>query len=149
MQEFLQDLELEQLFPIFEHEHITMDILMDMSHDDLASVGVSAFGHRHKLIRKIKEMVRNGGAEPAVPVGMATASKHVGTQLIELSPSDKDYIAVSEEVKKWSLRKRSCMYIGLRILQGFSYNDIFVSLQYTKTINITHHVSVVIVKWIS
>ena len=81
MQEFLQDLELEQLFPIFEHEHIAMDILMDMSHDDLVSVGVSAFGHRHKLIHKIKEIVHNGGAEPAVPVGMATASKHVGVVL--------------------------------------------------------------------
>ena len=98
VKEFLQDLDLAQLFPIFEHEHISMDILMDMSHEDLNSVGVAAFGHRHKVIRKLKELAHNGGAEPAVPVGVATA-KHEGTQLIELCSSDKDFIAVSEEVR--------------------------------------------------
>ena len=35
---------------------------------------------------------------PSEPVGVAMASKHVGSQLIELSLSDKDFIAVSEEV---------------------------------------------------
>ena len=37
-------------------------------------------------------------AAPSEPVGVAMASKHVGSQLIELSLSDKDFIAVSEEV---------------------------------------------------
>jgi len=31
-------------------------------------------------------------------VGVAMASKHMGSQLIDLSLSDKDFIAVSEEV---------------------------------------------------
>ena len=75
-----------------------MDVLMDMSHDNLASIGITAFGHRHKILRKVKELAHTGGAEPAVPVGVATA-KHIGTQLIELGHNDKDYIAVSEEVR--------------------------------------------------
>ena len=100
VQGFLHNLELDQLFSIFEQELISMDVLMDMSHDDLCSVGVTAFGHRHKILRKVKELAHNGGAEPAVPVGVSTA-KHVGTQLIELPVSDKDYIAVSEEVCRW------------------------------------------------
>ena len=33
------------------------------------------------------------------PVGVASA-KHTGTQLIELMKTDKDFIAVSEEVRK-------------------------------------------------
>ena len=99
MKEFLSDLDLEALFHIFEREHISMDILMDMSHDDLMSIGVTAFGHRHKILRKVKELAHNGGAEPAVPVGVSTA-KHVGTQVIELPVSDKDYIAVCEEVSE-------------------------------------------------
>jgi len=37
-------------------------------------------------------------AAPSEPVGVAMASKHVGSQLIDLSLSDKDFIAVSEEV---------------------------------------------------
>lgn len=98
MKDFLVDLELEHLLPIFEREHITMDVLMDMSHDDLNSIEITAFGHRHRILRKVKELAHNGGAEPAVPLGVSTAS-HAGTQLIELPHSDKDYIAVSEEVR--------------------------------------------------
>lgn len=97
VKDFLHDLELDQLFSTFELELISMDVLMDMSHDDLNSVGITAFGHRHKILRKMKELVRNGGAEPAVPVGVSTA-QHIGTQLIQLPVSDKDFIAVSEEV---------------------------------------------------
>ena len=36
--------------------------------------------------------------EPSVPVGVASSSQHAGTQLVELSPTGKDYIAVAEEV---------------------------------------------------
>ncbi len=98
VKDFLAGLQLDDLyFDLFQREHITMDILMDMSHDDLASVGMSAFGHRHKIIRKVKELVDNGGAESAEPVGVAKA-QHTGTQLIELSLTDKDFVAVSEEV---------------------------------------------------
>ena len=97
MEEFLTDLELEHLLLIFEREHITMDVLMDMSHVDLSSIGVTAFGHRHRIIRKAKELAHTGGANQAVPVGVSTAS-HVGTELIELPHTDRDYIAVSEEV---------------------------------------------------
>ncbi len=100
VKDLLVELELEHLLHIFEREHISMDVLMDMSHDDLNGIGITAFGHRHRILRKVKELAHNGGAEPAVPVGVATAS-HVGTQLIELAHSDKDYIAVSEEVIRW------------------------------------------------
>ena len=31
-------------------------------------------------------------------MGVAAAPPHTGTQLVELSPTDKDYIAVAEEV---------------------------------------------------
>ncbi len=99
IKDFLVGLQLDHLyFDLFQREHITMDILVDMSHDDMVSIGLSAFGHRHKIIRKVKELVHNGGAESAEPVGMAKAQHHTGTQLIELSVTDKDFIAVSEEV---------------------------------------------------
>ena len=95
---FLTGLQLEDLYlETFDREHITMDVLIEMSHDDLVSVGITAFGHRHKIIKKVRELVHTGEVEPAEPVGVASA-KHVGTQLIELSPSDKEFIAVSEEV---------------------------------------------------
>lgn len=102
MEDFLAELELEDLLSIFEREHITMDVLADMSHADLSSIGVTAFGHRHRLLRKVRELAHTGGAEPGIPLGVATAS-HVGTQLIELPSMDKDYVAVSEEVRNPAL----------------------------------------------
>lgn len=110
VRDLLVELELEHLLSIFEQEHISMDVLMDMSHDDLSSIGVTAFGHRHRILRKVKELAHSGGAQPAVPVGVATAS-HVGTQLIELPHSDKDYIAVSEEVR---IRRRLGWWVRWR-----------------------------------
>lgn len=56
VEEVLSSLQLEALVEIFQKEHITMDILVEMSNDDLQSVGVTAFGHRHKIIRKMKEL---------------------------------------------------------------------------------------------
>lgn len=41
---------------LFEREQISLDILAEMGHDDLKQVGVSAYGHRHKLIKGIEKL---------------------------------------------------------------------------------------------
>lgn len=33
-----------------------MDILVEMTHDSLKDIGVSAYGHRHKILRGIKDL---------------------------------------------------------------------------------------------
>ena len=100
VKDFLAGIQLDDLYhDLFQQEHISMDVLVDMTHDDLNSIGITAFGHRHKIIRKVKELVHNGGTESSEPVGLAVA-QHTGTQLIELSATDKDFIAVSEEVRR-------------------------------------------------
>lgn len=103
VKDILKELQLEHLMEIFEKEHITMDVLMDMTHEDLNSIGVTAFGHRHKIFKKIKEMSHTGGsADTTEPLAVAIA-QHRGsssTPLVELSPTDKDFIAVSEEMQK-------------------------------------------------
>ena len=62
MEELLSDLQLQHLCDLFQKEHITMDVLVEMTNEDLQSIGVSAFGHRHKILRKMKELVH--GEEP-------------------------------------------------------------------------------------
>lgn len=52
---FLASLGLEHLLDIFEREQITLDILAEMSHEDLKQIGISAYGFRHKLIKGKKE----------------------------------------------------------------------------------------------
>jgi hypothetical protein len=41
---------------LFEREQISLDILAEMGHEDLKQVGVSAYGHRHKLIKGIEKL---------------------------------------------------------------------------------------------
>ncbi|XP_063836754.1 poly [ADP-ribose] polymerase tankyrase [Ostrinia nubilalis] len=51
LQTFLSSIGLEQLASILEREQITVDILSEMSHEDLRAVGVPAYGHRHRLLK--------------------------------------------------------------------------------------------------
>ena len=41
---------------LFSAEHISMDVLVEMSHESLKDIGVSAYGHRHKILRGIKDL---------------------------------------------------------------------------------------------
>ena len=63
VEELLSSLQLESLTDIFQKEHISMDVLVEMSNDDLASIGVSAFGHRHKILRRTKEFTSTAEEE--------------------------------------------------------------------------------------
>ena len=58
---FLASLGLEQLREIFEREQISLDILSEMGHEDLKQIGISAFGHRHKLIKGIEKLLSGNG----------------------------------------------------------------------------------------
>ena len=53
-----------------------MDVLVDMSHEDLQSIGVTAFGDRHRILRSVKELAHSGGAgEPGGWVGSLSIRK--------------------------------------------------------------------------
>ena len=56
MQDVLHSLKLEHLGELFEKEDITMDILVDMTSEDLQTIEVAAFGHRRKILKKVKEL---------------------------------------------------------------------------------------------
>ena len=53
---FLDDIGLGCLQDIFDKEQITMDILVEMGHDELKDIGISAYGHRHKILKRIERL---------------------------------------------------------------------------------------------
>jgi len=53
---FLEDIGLSCLQDIFDKEQITMDILVEMGHDELKDIGISAYGHRHKILKRIERL---------------------------------------------------------------------------------------------
>ena len=50
---------------IFEREKITPDVLAEMGHSELKEIGITAFGHRHKII-KAAERLALAAADGAV-----------------------------------------------------------------------------------
>lgn len=53
---FLKSIGLESLREVFAKEQITMDVLVEMTHDDLRHIGIEAYGIRHKLVRSIEKL---------------------------------------------------------------------------------------------
>ncbi|XP_023016251.2 tankyrase isoform X1 [Leptinotarsa decemlineata] len=89
---FLASLNLEHLLDIFEREQITLDILAEMSHEDLKQIGISAYGFRHKLIKGMERLVASCG-------GLWSTPSNPGTLLVDLLTDDKEFITVEEEMQ--------------------------------------------------
>ena len=53
---FLSSLGLENLRDIFDKEQISMDILIEMGHEELKDIGINAYGHRHKILKGIEKL---------------------------------------------------------------------------------------------
>uniref|UniRef100_A0A3Q2XB04 Poly [ADP-ribose] polymerase n=1 Tax=Hippocampus comes TaxID=109280 RepID=A0A3Q2XB04_HIPCM len=94
--QFLKSLGLEHLRDIFEREQITLDVLVDMGHEELKEIGINAYGHRHKLIKGVERLL--GGQQGANPY-LTFHCANQGTILIDLASDDKEYQSVEEEMQ--------------------------------------------------
>lgn len=56
---FLSSIGLENLCDIFENEKITMDILVEMKQEELKEIGITAYGHRFKILKGIEKLKSN------------------------------------------------------------------------------------------
>ena len=59
IQNFIEYLSISR--EVFDREQISVDILSEMGHEDLKQIGISAFGHRHKLIKGIEKLLSGNG----------------------------------------------------------------------------------------
>lgn len=57
----LYSLNLDHLIDLFEREQITLEILVEMGHEDLKQVGVNAYGFRHKILKGITQLKSTAG----------------------------------------------------------------------------------------
>uniref|UniRef100_A0A8C6RFG9 Poly [ADP-ribose] polymerase n=1 Tax=Nannospalax galili TaxID=1026970 RepID=A0A8C6RFG9_NANGA len=94
--QFVRNLGLEHLMDIFEREQITLDVLVEMGHKELKEIGINAYGHRHKLIKGVERLISGQqGLNPYLTLN----SSGSGTILIDLSPDDKEFQSVEEEMQ--------------------------------------------------
>jgi tankyrase len=76
---------------LFEREHITLDILAEMTHNDLKEIGISAYGERHKLLKCIERLYKQA-KDPWSNI------PDRGSVFIELDSNDPEYRLVEDEV---------------------------------------------------
>ncbi|XP_043110250.1 LOW QUALITY PROTEIN: poly [ADP-ribose] polymerase tankyrase-2-like [Puntigrus tetrazona] len=94
--QFLHNLGLEHLLEIFDREQITLDVLVEMGHKELKEIGISAYGHRHKIIKGAERLI--SGPQSLNPY-LTLNTTNSGTILIDLSPDDKEFQSVEEEMR--------------------------------------------------
>ncbi|RXN12088.1 tankyrase-2 isoform X2 [Labeo rohita] len=95
--QFLHNLGLEHLLEIFDREQITLDVLVEMGHKELKEIGINAYGHRHKIIKGVERLI--SGPQSLNPY-LTLNTTNSGTILIDLSPDDKEFQSVEEEIQK-------------------------------------------------
>ncbi|XP_040563425.1 poly [ADP-ribose] polymerase tankyrase-2 [Lepeophtheirus salmonis] len=93
---FLASLGLEQLREIFDREQISVDILAEMGHEDLKQIGITAFGHRHKLIKGIEKLLSGNSAFMWQP---PPSTNGQSTVLVDISPEDPEFVGIEEEMQ--------------------------------------------------
>lgn len=116
------------MYEIFIREHISMDVLMEMTHEDLKNAGVLAFGHRHKIIKKIEKLFgvnnnnsNNSGSICSTPtLQQQQQQQQVKTILIDLLETEKEFMEV-EDMMQASIRghKDNCggVYSRFRVMR--------------------------------
>ncbi|CAG0883067.1 unnamed protein product [Cyprideis torosa] len=106
MSAFLRGMSLEFLLEIFEREEITLDILAEMGHEELKQIGVTAFGHRHRLLKGAEKALASSAASGIYGVKDSHWSPVVGcpadpqgTFLLELPSDHREFRAVQDEMQ--------------------------------------------------
>ena len=94
--EFLESINLAHLQEIFEREQISMDILVEMGHDELKEVGINAYGHRHKILKGLEKLMSARGSGVGALFLPATTQ---GTVLSELSTDDAEFKQLEEQMQ--------------------------------------------------
>ena len=105
----------DSLRELFEREHITLDILAEMTHNDLKEIGVIAYGERHKLLKAIERLYKQA-KDPWSNI------PDRGSVFIELDSNDREYRLVEDEV---------ILMIKIEYILNFyfSYKVVFVNIK--------------------
>nr|XP_002121662.3 tankyrase-1 [Ciona intestinalis] len=102
--QLLDRLSLCQYHEMFDKEKITPDVLADMGHTELKDIGITAFGHRHKIIKAAERLAlaaADGAVDPMSDINSIAFSRPTqqGSIIIDLKPEDKEFQSVSEEMQ--------------------------------------------------
>lgn len=94
--QFLAMIGLSSLEGLFIKEAITLDVLAGMTHDDLKSLGIAAFGTRFLLLKNIEKLARGNAAGCSMTTFTKGPSGFIGTVLVPLCSWHSEFQSVEE-----------------------------------------------------
>ncbi|KHJ42648.1 Poly(ADP-ribose) polymerase catalytic domain protein [Trichuris suis] len=109
---FLKSIDLECLQPLFKQEQITMDVLVEMSQDDLIAIGLTSYGVRHRLMRSIEKLTIGQPVGCTMPGFPPCPSGFVGTMLVPLAKDHIEFMAVEDEMQSTIVQHQSAVCAG-------------------------------------
>ncbi|KAF6040293.1 TNKS2 [Bugula neritina] len=104
---FLDEIGLGHMMDMFTAERVSMDVLVEMTHESLKDIGVSAYGHRHKILRGIKDLqARIPERKKQKPTDsersfdmLVRRPLAASTTLYALDPSELEFVNVAEQMQ--------------------------------------------------
>jgi hypothetical protein len=72
LENFLDELGLANLLPIFKKEHIDLDVLKTMEDTELKEIGITSFGDRKKILQKMHFSATPTNTPPVAPKDRTT-----------------------------------------------------------------------------
>uniref|UniRef100_A0A8B9KW30 Poly [ADP-ribose] polymerase n=1 Tax=Astyanax mexicanus TaxID=7994 RepID=A0A8B9KW30_ASTMX len=88
---------------------ITLDVLVEMGHKELKEIGISAYGHRHKIIRGVERLI---SAPQSLNPYLTLNTANSGTILIDLALDEKEFQSVEEEMQSTVREHRDGGFAG-------------------------------------
>ena len=81
VRQWLNQLELPQYAGVFEHNALDLDLLCELTDEDLEKLGVHALGHRKKLLKAIEAM-RGTSAISSLGAPDSYTPKHLAEKIL-------------------------------------------------------------------
>ena len=98
---------------------MSVDILSEMGHEDLKQIGITAYGHRHKLIKGLEKLV-SGNAAVIWQPPPSTSSQ--STVLVDITKEDPEFTAVEEEMQSTIREHRDQGHAGMSFRKEYMSN---------------------------
>ena len=107
MRDFFMGTEFERYIELFEKEEITLDVLAEISHDELKNLGIKAYGHRHRLLRAVRKQcsgpdssIIQGTITPFLSSHKTVTANQPVVSLQDLDEEMAEYKSVFDEMQQ-------------------------------------------------
>ena len=104
IRQWLQALDLDQYAEAFEQNAIEWDLLAELDHEILTSIGIGAAGHRMRILKAVRELEADSESLPD--------AKPTTTEVAAATAATAPFTSTSSEAERRQLTVMFCDLVG-------------------------------------